>query len=98
MSATADTLLRKLSKKTSRSSLAAMRFGDIVLYGIVAFFLMALVFPSVFAPYDPLELSSSRLEPPSWAHWFGTDEAGRDILSRTVYALRPSLGASLMVV
>jgi peptide/nickel transport system permease protein len=98
MSATADTLLRKLSKKTSRNSLAAIRFGDIVLYVIVAFFLMALVVPSVFAPYDPLELSSSRLEPPSWAHWFGTDEAGRDILSRTVYALRPSLGASLMVV
>lgn len=98
MSATADTRLRKLSKRTSRILVAGMGFGDIVLYVVVAFFVVALVVPWVFAPYDPLALSPARLEPPSWAHWFGTDEAGRDVLSRTVYALRPSLGAALVVV
>ena len=32
------------------------------------------------APYDPLATNTSRaLEPPSWDHWFGTDQVGRDI-------------------
>jgi ABC-type dipeptide/oligopeptide/nickel transport system permease subunit len=44
------------------------------------------------APYDPLaqDLSKSLLGP-SWAHWFGTDSFGRDILSRVLYGARISL-------
>jgi len=52
-----------------------------------------------FSPYDS-ELSdiSSRLEPPSWKHPFGTDPLGRDMLTRVLYGGRISLLVGLMVV
>jgi peptide/nickel transport system permease protein/oligopeptide transport system permease protein len=44
------------------------------------------------APYDPLDQDLSKsLLGPSWAHWFGTDSFGRDILSRILYGARISL-------
>ena len=44
------------------------------------------------APYDPLAQNLAEgLQPPSYAHWFGTDTFGRDILSRVLYGARISL-------
>jgi peptide/nickel transport system permease protein len=46
----------------------------------------------VLAPYDPIKQSLlARLEPPSPEHWLGTDEIGRDELSRLLYGARTSL-------
>lgn len=46
----------------------------------------------VLAPYDPLAQSLvDRLQAPTVAHWFGTDESGRDILSRMIYGARITL-------
>jgi len=52
-----------------------------------------------FSPYDP-ELSDvgSKLQPPSWKHPFGTDQLGRDVLTRVLYGGRISLAVGLMVV
>lgn len=59
------------------------------------FVLMALVGPYV-VPYDPLASNSAvALQPPSAAHWFGTDALGRDIFSRVVVATRLDLGLAL---
>jgi peptide/nickel transport system permease protein len=45
--------------------------------------------PGVFSPYDPLAFDyKAIMQPPSAAHWFGTDNFGRDILSRTIWATR----------
>lgn len=44
------------------------------------------------APYDPSLFSLQRFAGPSWLHWFGTDELGRDLFSRVLYAGRTSLG------
>jgi peptide/nickel transport system permease protein len=53
----------------------------------------------VFAPYDPNELHLlDQLAPPSSTYWFGTDELGRDILSRVIYGTRPALQAGLTAV
>ena len=45
--------------------------------------------PGVVSPYDPLAFDyKAIMQPPSAAHWFGTDNFGRDILSRTIWATR----------
>ena len=52
-----------------------------------------------FSPYDPEKSDmSSRLQPPSWEHPFGTDPLGRDLLTRVLYGGRISLSVGLMVV
>ncbi|MGJ4889430.1 ABC transporter permease [Bradyrhizobium sp. HKCCYLRH3099] len=51
------------------------------------------------APYDPLAVDLSRkLAPPSALHWMGTDQTGRDILSRIIWGARPSLTVGLLAV
>jgi peptide/nickel transport system permease protein len=68
--------------------------GMIILTAIVVSCLLA-----GLSPYDP-EASdiSNRLQPPSWAHPFGTDQLGRDLLTRVLYGGRISLLVGLMVV
>ena len=51
------------------------------------------------APYDPLASNTARaLQPPSWAHWFGTDHLGRDIFSRVLVATRLDVSIALAAV
>ena len=72
-----------------------------ILIGVVILTLVVVLaaFAPIVAPYAPNKLSIvSRLQPPSGAHLFGTDEFGRDIFSRAIYAGRVSLGVSLGVV
>ena len=58
----------------------------------------ALLAPLI-APADPLaQTLAARLEPPSAAHWLGTDQLGRDVLSRLLYGARISLVIGLTVV
>lgn len=57
------------------------------------------VTPGLIAPYDPLEIDMQvRLQPPSLAHLFGTDDFGRDILSRLIHGARISLQVGLVSV
>jgi ABC-type dipeptide/oligopeptide/nickel transport system permease subunit len=52
----------------------------------------AAVFAPLVAPYSPSATDFSALwQPPSAAHWLGTDQLGRDILSRVIHGARPSL-------
>ena len=58
----------------------------------VAIFMIFALFAPWIAPQDPARLDlSSRLHPPTAAHWLGTDELGRDILSRIIYGARISM-------
>src|SRR5437773_12384801 len=58
----------------------------------VAIFIVFALFAPWIAPQDPARIDlPSRLQPPKAAHWFGTDELGRDILSRVVYGARISM-------
>ena len=62
------------------------------------FVLFALVGPWI-APYDPLVTDTARaMQPPSAAHWFGTDAVGRDILSRVIVATRLDFGIAISAV
>jgi peptide/nickel transport system permease protein len=62
--------------------------GGVVVVGMI---LVAALAPLI-APYDPLETSFlDQLQPPSLAHWLGTDTFGRDVLSRLIYGARTAL-------
>ncbi|NWA89915.1 ABC transporter permease [Pseudomonas sp. D8002] len=65
----------------------------LVLAGVfVGLLLLAAVVPQWLAPYDPLEASARMaFQAPSNVHWLGTDENGRDVLSRLIYGVRSSL-------
>ena len=65
---------------------------------IVAFVLIAVMAPLI-APYDPIATSWLAIrKAPSWAHWMGTDELGRDVLSRVIYGARASMLAGVVSV
>ena len=56
---------------------------------IVLLYMLMAIFAPMLAPYDPLEINPvDRLASPSADHWLGTDELGRDVLSRMIYAAR----------
>jgi ABC-type dipeptide/oligopeptide/nickel transport system permease subunit len=72
-----------------RVTLAAMIF--------IAAAAVAAALAPVLAPYDPHQVNMPRrLEPPSRDHWLGTDELGRDILSRLLYGARISMTVGLV--
>jgi peptide/nickel transport system permease protein len=48
-------------------------------------------------PYPPDQLTTNIDQPPSWSHWFGTDEVGRDVFSRVLAALPLDLGIGLLI-
>lgn len=66
---------------------------------IIFIFLICALFAPIIAPYKPLEMHpNALLSPPSWKHWFGTDQFGRDILSRIIYGARISFQVGLISV
>ena len=85
--------LSNLRKFLGQSVLARVGFAAAVLL-----LLSALLAPWI-APADPAAQDlPSRLESPSRAHWMGTDELGRDTMSRTLYGARVSLLVAVSVV
>ncbi len=66
---------------------------------VIALFVLVAVFAPWLAPYGPLEQDvRNAFEPPSTDHLFGTDELGRDVLSRLIYGARISLQAAVLAV
>lgn len=82
-----------IAEAVKRQPLAAVGVVLLIVFTICA------VFAPWLAPQDPAQLDlTGRLMGPSWAHWFGTDELGRDILSRTLFGARISLIVAVSVV
>ena len=76
-------------------------FGrGIVVFGmvIVFIFIILAVFGPWLAPYPPNDISSDRLQTPSMRHWLGTDDFGRDSLSRLIIGSRNSLMVGIVAV
>jgi peptide/nickel transport system permease protein len=75
------------------------RRGAMVGLVVVLFFILIAVFAPNIAPHDPIATSWSAIRAaPSLQYWFGTDELGRDVLSRVVWGTRASLMAGLVSV
>ncbi|WP_308798304.1 ABC transporter permease [Agromyces silvae] len=66
---------------------------------ILVVIMLAGVFAPWLTPYDPLQQSlGDALQPPSWAHWMGTDSFGRDMFTRILYGVRTSLLSGVLAV
>jgi ABC-type dipeptide/oligopeptide/nickel transport system permease subunit len=59
---------------------------------IVMIIFIVAIFAPLLAPFDPMQNNlRGKLQSPSWEHWLGTDQLGRDVLSRIIYGTRISL-------
>jgi len=77
----------------SRNPMAMMGLAIITIWSIIA------IFAPLIAPADPLaQTVNDRLQPPNSQYLFGTDELGRDVLSRVIYGARISLPVGLVVI
>ncbi|WP_223692939.1 ABC transporter permease [Leifsonia poae] len=65
---------------------------------VIALWVLTAVFASLVAPYDPLAKTGANLQPPTGEHWFGTDDLGRDMLSRVVWGAQLSLPLAVAIV
>ncbi len=75
------------------------RRGAMLGLAIVLLFIAIALFAPLIAPYDPVQTSWTAVrKAPSAAYWFGTDELGRDVMSRVIWGARASLMAGLVSV
>ncbi|MEE2952715.1 peptide/nickel transport system permease protein [Fulvimarina manganoxydans] len=75
-----------------RIDLASLKFAPTLAAIILGLIVLAAVFAPLIAPYDPIKMDPmARLGAASFAHPFGTDGYGRDVLSRTLYGAQTSL-------
>jgi peptide/nickel transport system permease protein len=75
------------------------RKGAMLGLAVIVFFIVVTIFAPYIAPYDPLGTNWLLVRKPmTWAHPFGTDEIGRDVLSRIIWGARASLLAGVVSV
>ncbi len=87
-----STLIPRPNWRAMLSSNATLTLG----LGILAFFILAALLAPVVAPFDPITHdAAARLQPPSLLHPFGTDNFGRDVLSRVIWGARVDLQIAL---
>jgi peptide/nickel transport system permease protein len=73
-----------------------IRLGASLAIGFLALVIVAALAPQLFAHGDPLAIvPRDAFHPPGWAHWFGTDQSGRDIYLRVIHGARLSLFVGL---
>ncbi|RUX15222.1 ABC transporter permease, partial [Mesorhizobium sp. M2A.F.Ca.ET.042.01.1.1] len=93
----------RLQARLGRAYVSWRRFSAnrLALVGmlIIIALLVVAAFADVLAPYSPTvgDLKNARLLAPNAAHWFGTDDLGRDIYSRIVYGARWTLYVVILV-
>ena len=90
-------------KKSSQMSLVWSRFkkNKLALVGfiIVSIVIFIAIFEHLLTPYDPLDTDPfNRLKAPSAEHWLGTDELGRDVLTRLFYGSRIALLIGVLII
>jgi peptide/nickel transport system permease protein len=96
-----DRILNEMQFGQNRDFYARLRRQPLAAIGVVllVLFVVCALFAPLLAPQDPAEIAlKARLMGPSAAHWFGTDELGRDILSRVLFGARISMVVAVSVV
>lgn len=92
--------LRRFKRSRARSAARSWWRQPTMLIGltIAAIWIVVAIFAPLLAPHDPLAQEFAITQAPSGAHPFGTDELGRDILSRVIVAARNSLPLAVLLV
>jgi len=86
------TAIRSTTRQAQRIQLRRRPWGLYLAGLLVVFLAIAAIAPQLLATHDPYALDyPAALQGPSWAHWFGTDESGRDLYSRVVFGAGQSL-------
>ena len=99
ISTLADQTTAPLSRRQALWGVIKRKPLGIVSAVVIALLVFTAIFANVLAPYDPLLAQPEiRLARPSWEHPFGTDDIGRDVLSRIIYGSRISLWVGLLAV
>ena len=97
--ATSPAEVRDRSPRAQRAGALLRRPGFVLAVVFVAFVVVAALAPSLFTTYDPYATAPvARLTPPGAAHWFGTDELGRDLYTRVVYGSTLTIQAALSAI
>ena len=95
----APTVLEPVAAPRRRPWRGVLRQPLAIVGGLIALgWLVVAVFAPLIAPYDPLAQDFPLTQAPSREHLFGTDELGRDVLSRVIYGARLSLPLALLLV
>jgi peptide/nickel transport system permease protein len=97
---TQPTVIRAQRSRASRALALSRREPRLLIFGAV---ILMMVFIGIFAPalvpYDPYQTTPAHtLEQPSFAHWLGTDNVGRDQLSRVLIGTRVSMAVAVIAV
>lgn len=89
-----------MAMKTSSANRAMFRRANASIGALlIGLALVAALIGQIGTPYDPIALDfNARLVPPSWEHWLGTDQFGRDVLSRLLSAASISVTVSALTV
>ena len=90
--------MRFVGRSGPKSALGALLRGPMGAMGLVlvASFIVMAVSAPLLAPYDPIKIDvAHKFQPPSLAHWAGTDQLGRDTLSRIIWGGRTALTIAL---
>ncbi|HXH34087.1 MAG TPA: ABC transporter permease [Plantibacter sp.] len=88
------------TKRTGRFRVSKQLRTPLAITGgvIVVFWLLVAMLAPWIRPFDPLAQDFDRLQAPSAEHWFGTDQVGRDVLSRVISGAQVSIPLALMLV
>jgi len=82
-----------------RRTLPAIRPVHAIALAMLAVLVLMAAFGPLLVPYDPVSTNPPvALQPPSAAHWFGTDQLGRDVFSRVIVSARVDLGIAITAV
>lgn len=76
-----------------------LSWGTVLAGLFLAFIILASIFPNLFTATDPLAIRpEAAFQAPSWEHWFGTDQSGRDIYTRVIHGTQQSLTIGILAI
>ena len=93
-----EPLLTRRRGNAAREYFSGTSVASYVAFGAAAAVALTALFAPILAPHNPTLPAGKPLTPPGWQYWLGTDEIGRDILSRVLIGMRSSCLGALIVI